>query len=388
MRTQVMREFVAGTPWLERDYVSGQTERTVLSSLPFMIGRKDSVDLQVDSTQVSREHAVITRQGKKYKIKDLGSTNGTYVNGKQIEEAFLGDGDLVAIAEVEFTFFAGESDEPRPVATEVMAESAATPPPGDAAWDLVLAIRRAHQIVTQGGLRSRFQPIVELETSDVFGYEALAASGADDEASPRCELPGVTLDCRATERLRRLFRRAAAEDAGQLSPQDRLLLAVTANDAAAPWFLDHLRQLQDLLTGRQLIVEMPETVAGNGELYRRLLGELRHLHIQVALDGCAASKEHADGNNELPDVLKLSPTVLRAAHRGDERQRHVEQLVHRCQDAACLVIATGIDHESDLRVVRTLGCTLGQGDLFGRPQPVAALTVANRPRRRPRDSNG
>ena len=387
MRTQVMREFVAGTPWLERDYVGGETERTLLTSLPFTIGRKDSVDLQVDSTQVSREHAVISRQGKKYKIKDLGSTNGTYVNGKQIEEAFLGDGDLVAIAEVEFTFFAGQTDEPRPVATEVMAESSTAPPPGDAAWDLVLAIRRAHQIVTQGGLRSRFQPIVELETSDIFGYEGLATTGAEDAASPRCELPGVTLDCRATERLRRLFRRTAAEDAAQLPAPDRLLLAVTANDAAASWFLDHLRQLQDLLTGRQLIVEIPEAMAGNGELYRRLLGELRHHRIQIALDGCVAGKEH-DGQGELPDVLKFSPAVLRAAHRGDERQRHIEQLVHRCQESACLVIATGLDHESDLRIARALGCTLGQGEFLGRPQTVAALAGANRPRRRGRDSNG
>ena len=133
---------------------------------------------------------------------------------------------------------------------------------------------------------------------------------------------------------------------------------------------------------------MPDAVARNGELYRRLLGELRSRHIQVALDGCAAGKEHADSHNELPDVLKLSPTVLRAVHRGDERQRHVEQLVHRCQEAACLVIATGMDHESDLRVVRALGCTLGQGEFLGRPQPVAALAGASRPRRRGRDSNG
>src|SRR5262245_42496842 len=104
MRTQVMQEFAVGTPWLEQDVGGEAGEKTLLQSFPFTIGRSDTADLQINSNQVSREHAVITRHGKRYRVRDLGSTNGTFLNGEQIEEATLSDGDLLVIAQVEFTF--------------------------------------------------------------------------------------------------------------------------------------------------------------------------------------------------------------------------------------------------------------------------------------------
>jgi hypothetical protein len=74
MRTQVMPEGAVGAAWLEHDPPNGATEKSPLDSFPFTIGRNESTDLQVDSSQVSREHATITRQGRKYKVQDLGST--------------------------------------------------------------------------------------------------------------------------------------------------------------------------------------------------------------------------------------------------------------------------------------------------------------------------
>ena len=86
-RNGIMHETVVGAPWLERESPEGCVEKTILATLPFRIGRHDSADLHIDSSQVSREHAVITRHGKKFQVKDLGSTNGTFLNGEQIEEA-------------------------------------------------------------------------------------------------------------------------------------------------------------------------------------------------------------------------------------------------------------------------------------------------------------
>ncbi|MGC9323810.1 MAG: FHA domain-containing protein [Desulfomonilia bacterium] len=66
------------------------------SSPSISIGRHPSCDLQFpkDLSIISRKHAEIVREGNRFKLIDQ-STNGTFVNGKQITEAYLKDGDVI-----------------------------------------------------------------------------------------------------------------------------------------------------------------------------------------------------------------------------------------------------------------------------------------------------
>ena len=85
---------------------SDELQSVLIEHTPFKIGRCETSDLRIDSVEVSREHAQIFRRGSIWIIRDLGSTNGTKVNGKPIRESFLSDGDLLAIAETEVSFVA------------------------------------------------------------------------------------------------------------------------------------------------------------------------------------------------------------------------------------------------------------------------------------------
>src|SRR5439155_8350218 len=82
----------------------GPPERVPLLRLPFIIGRSEAVDHRVYSTMVSKEHAAIGRVGDRYTVKDLASTNGTFVNGRRTVEEFLRDGDIIQVANKEFRF--------------------------------------------------------------------------------------------------------------------------------------------------------------------------------------------------------------------------------------------------------------------------------------------
>jgi DNA-binding winged helix-turn-helix (wHTH) protein len=63
-----------------------------------VIGRTEEADICLDKTEVSRCHAMITVQGTTAIIEDLGSKNGTYVNGRQLEgPATLNNGDEIWI---------------------------------------------------------------------------------------------------------------------------------------------------------------------------------------------------------------------------------------------------------------------------------------------------
>ena len=64
------------------------------------IGRKPSNHLKfpADFTNISRDHAEIVREGNKFKLIDH-SKNGTFVNGKRVQEVYLRDGDVLTFAE-------------------------------------------------------------------------------------------------------------------------------------------------------------------------------------------------------------------------------------------------------------------------------------------------
>ena len=66
----------------------------------YAIGREAGNDLVIEDAQISRHHARLTRQGNSYLIEDLGSTNGTFVNGSRVTEpTLLNNGDMLGLAD-------------------------------------------------------------------------------------------------------------------------------------------------------------------------------------------------------------------------------------------------------------------------------------------------
>jgi diguanylate cyclase (GGDEF)-like protein len=75
------------------------------------LGRSSKSDVQVDQESVSRSHAKIINTGKTIILRDLGSTNGTYVNDELIDEYVLRDGDFIKIGRTIFKFLSGNNIE-------------------------------------------------------------------------------------------------------------------------------------------------------------------------------------------------------------------------------------------------------------------------------------
>lgn len=70
-----------------------------------VMGRAVENDIVITSKRISREHACVRRQGWRLILEDLGSTNGTYLNGQRIQSAIqLRDGDQIKVGDVLFTF--------------------------------------------------------------------------------------------------------------------------------------------------------------------------------------------------------------------------------------------------------------------------------------------
>jgi len=81
---------------------SGPTPGAVFSleGDQLIIGRDSSSGVAINDAEVSRKHARMTFQGGKYVVEDLGSTNGTFVNGQRLSgPAVLKAGDVVSLGE-------------------------------------------------------------------------------------------------------------------------------------------------------------------------------------------------------------------------------------------------------------------------------------------------
>ena len=96
----------ADRPWLDVD-----GDRYPLMGALTVLGRDDSADIILDDPGISRRHSElrVTLDGPHVvtTIRDLGSTNGTFVNGERVTSAHLSDGDRITVGRTSVTFRAG-----------------------------------------------------------------------------------------------------------------------------------------------------------------------------------------------------------------------------------------------------------------------------------------
>jgi len=71
------------------------------------VGRHSAADILLDDVTVSRRHVEVERSGDRYRVKDTGSLNGTYLNGDRIESDWLDDGDVLQVGRFKLVFFHG-----------------------------------------------------------------------------------------------------------------------------------------------------------------------------------------------------------------------------------------------------------------------------------------
>ncbi len=76
------------------------------------IGRAPGCELHIDSSSVSRHHALILAGTREAIIEDLNSTNGVILNGRKVTRQVLNDGDIVTIGEIQFRYVAKPAQPP------------------------------------------------------------------------------------------------------------------------------------------------------------------------------------------------------------------------------------------------------------------------------------
>lgn len=372
MRTNLLSRTGTGLAWLDREIPGKEPERIDLDHFPFTLGRNETCDYQVQSSRVSRQHAQIVQEGGRLRIRDLHSTNGTFVNGRRIEDHPLSDGDLIVIADVQFSFRTDAEDTLRKTVTQVMVTQPLAEPPQDAASDLVLAIRTLRELVLHRALRHRFLPLHHLTEGQVVGYEAVAlpplpaAFGPAQELLPALEFP-------LNERLAHLGRLLAAEQTARLGGS-LLVVRLGPTEVGCEHVPAALAGLADLAGGKQIVVAIPDRAVVDIPYFHEFRRRLGGLGLRVAYDDFASSPHQLETQAAAglaPDYLKLAPVLVRGLDKSIARRQQLATLVQVAATHGIEPVACGVHSESEAQACRELGFRLAQGDHFGPAQTVA-----------------
>lgn len=110
IRTQVAVRVKGFRPVSYRPHVlvsKRRGEKFVLDGNDYVLGRGEQATLVLDSEEVSRAHARLTRTDGEYTVEDLGSRNGIMLNGLRVHAAVLRDGDELQLGDVTLTYREG-----------------------------------------------------------------------------------------------------------------------------------------------------------------------------------------------------------------------------------------------------------------------------------------
>jgi len=229
--------------------------------------------------------------------------------------------------------------------------------------DLAGPIRRA---IDERAFVPHFQPVVELESRSVVGYEALTRF--DDGTPPERRFADAD-QAGLGQELELVCLRAAME-AGRRLPAGRWLSLNVSH-----WLLSKLADPGLLAEhGRPLILELTERLEIRD--YETVREDLRRIPepVSVAVDDAGAGFASLRHIIELhPRYVKIDLRLVRGLDSDPARQAMIAGMVYFSRQTDCALIAEGIETEGERRALRQLGVTFGQGYLFGAPVPVDEL---------------
>ncbi|MEM9191216.1 MAG: EAL domain-containing protein [Myxococcota bacterium] len=347
-----------------------QPVRTALTTLPFRIGRGQPAELLIYSQRVSKLHAEIILHEGTYYVCDLGSRNGTFVNGDRVSRAELQNGDVIHVAHKELRFGL------EPTSSVALDSTMA----GNAAHqnDVIQGTRHLSRILTHGLVTAVFQPIFSIADRAVAGYEALGRN-----ALPATDYTPGDLFRLATERgqaapLSRLMRETAlAASQGQMRNK---MLFLNLHPAEMKESLEEVvapvvaARDQAPGTAIQYVIEVHESAVTDLGKMKEIRDQFHRAGLLLAYDDFGAGQSRLMELAEVPpDVIKLDMGLIRGIDQSEGRQEVVRALIRVMSDLGVRVLAEGIETEEELRVCGELGCQLGQGFLLGRPQKVELL---------------
>jgi EAL domain-containing protein (putative c-di-GMP-specific phosphodiesterase class I) len=235
--------------------------------------------------------------------------------------------------------------------------------------------------LTENEFRLQYQPLVNLETGETTGVEALIRwhSPTRGLVSPIDFIPIAEESGLIIEIGQWVLESSAAQVAAWRRQFPELLLNVnvSGHQLSHPRFADNVMRALALagLPTSAVTLELTESVLmSDPDAAVRSLASLRELGVQLSIDDFGTGYSSLAYLRELPvDELKIDRAFIARAELTGEDLALVRTIVELGHILGLRVVAEGIENAAQLAALRRLGCALGQGYHLCRPQDPSEL---------------
>lgn len=341
----------------------GDTSFTVrnvpLDCSPFRVGRMRESSLYLPYPSVSKIHAELFLKGADWFVRDMGSTNGTFLNGRRIDsDEPLQPRDMLHFANQEFRV--GRMKQSNPAETRQ-----------EDSTKLIQAACQFDKLFDVGMAIPFYQPIVSLTGAGLIGYEVLGRSLLEGLKNP-AEMFKIAAHLKQSGELSRLFRSLGVSTGQSFPGSPNLFLNTHPFELDDPQLLDSMRKLRAEAPTQPLTLEVHESAASSPAQMKALRAALNELDIRLAYDDFGAGQDRLLDLAEVPpDYLKFDARLIRDIHlAAPSRRQMVGVLVRLARELNIAALAEGVESREESEVCQALGFEYAQGFFYGRPAPL------------------
>lgn len=338
----------------------GRLQRVPIVTVPFRVGRRTGLPLTLNSQAVSKDHAEVLILDDRCFLRDLGSTNGTFLNGIPVKgDVPLGSHDIIQFADLEFRLVPLESKHEATVTSHTLEVSC--------------SLTAFERLLSDRGVIPYYQPLIKLATRRVVGYEVLARSEVPGFENPR-EMFLAAERFRQQTRLSILCREIGLHTSRRLPGKPMIFVNTHPREHLHDDILASLDTLLPQVEGAKVVIEIHEGVVSSSETMKEFHQQLRDRGVQLAYDDFGAGQSRLlELTQAPPEYLKFDISLIRNIHEATpHQQKMVRTLVEIALDCGTIPLAEGIECAAEALVCEQMGFQMAQGFYFGKPAPVSA----------------
>ncbi|MGB5866623.1 MAG: EAL domain-containing protein [Arcobacteraceae bacterium] len=236
-------------------------------------------------------------------------------------------------------------------------------------------------IVNNESLTVHFQPIIDMHTNKIYGYETLAR-GVNADAT--LMYPDVLFEKSKRNdynfRLDRLCRESALKTAATKKVHQKVFINFIPTSIYDPEFclnstVKWAKQLE--FDPAQIVFEVVETelVKDQGHL-KKILEYYRSKGFKIALDDVGEGYSSLNMIIELrPDIIKIDRNIISGIDQNELKQSVYKALFNLAKENDITVLAEGIETAYELEMIKSIGVDLAQGYYFAKPssEPIRKI---------------
>jgi len=365
--------------YLEGYWIDGETVyRIPINAFPALVGRETGLAVTLHSNNVSRQHAELLQQAGQLLIRDLGSTNGTFVNHEPVTDCRpLSPGDVIRFADIEFRLIQenGEAHQQPASDTTVTAYF----PPDEHVDRIPIGAQHLEELLENKLVLPLFQPIVSAVDERIMGLELLGRGNHPELSDLPVPLFFLADSLGRAVELSEILRGVGVQRWATSSFRDIPLFVNTQPKELkdSQQLIASLRALRNNYRDVPLVLEIHEQAVTDHETLNTLNHALQDMNIDLAYDDFGAGQARLlELMNIPPYAVKFDISLIRGLDEAPrQRQDMIGLLVKLVKKGHTLALAEGVSNSGELAVCRQRGFDMIQGFVYGEPVPLEQLNA-------------